>query len=177
MGKRSKASQKNSRNAAKPARSPVSPQSSETAEHARPLAPSRSRWTWIAALLVLASLVAAVVVWTQWSGSISRRPPTPVAIPAATYVGGAQCTACHDKEHAAWKGSDHDLAMQIADEKSVLGNFAGAKFTYAGTTSTFSRHNDQFFVNTDGPERKLADDAITYTFGVRPLQQCLIESP
>ena len=67
--------------------------------------------------------------------------------------------------------------MQIADEKSVLGNFGNAKFTYAGTTSTFSRHNDKFFVNTDGPEGKLADYEIKYTFGVRPLQQYLIEFP
>ncbi|HEY2850527.1 MAG TPA: tetratricopeptide repeat protein, partial [Gemmatimonadaceae bacterium] len=77
----------------------------------------------------------------------------------------------------AWKGSDHDLAIQIADGKSVLGNFDGAKFTYAGTTSTFSRRDGSFFVNTDGPDGKLADYEIKYTFGVRPLQQYLIEFP
>ena len=67
--------------------------------------------------------------------------------------------------------------MQIADEKSVLGNFGEAKFTYAGTTTTFSRRDGKFFVNTDGPDGKLADYEIKYTFGVRPLQQYLIEFP
>ena len=61
--------------------------------------------------------------------------------------------------------------------KSVLGDFANAKFTYAGTTSTFSRRDGKFFVNTDGPDGKLADYEIKYTFGVHPLQQYLIELP
>ena len=59
----------------------------------------------------------------------------------------------------------------------VLGNFANAKFTYAGMTSTFSRRDGKFFVRTDGPDGKLADFEIKYTFGVRPLQQYLIELP
>ena len=42
----------------------------------------------------------------------------------AHHVGGAACTECHAKEQAAWHGSDHDLAMQVADEKAVLGDFA-----------------------------------------------------
>ena len=67
--------------------------------------------------------------------------------------------------------------MQAADAQSVLGNFANAKFAYAGTTSTFSRRDGKFFVNTDGPDGKLADYEIKYTFGVRPLQQYLIELP
>ena len=67
--------------------------------------------------------------------------------------------------------------MQVADDKTVLGNFANAKFAYAGTTSTFSQRDGKFFVNTDGPDGKLADYEIKYTFGVRPLQQYLIEFP
>jgi tetratricopeptide (TPR) repeat protein len=67
--------------------------------------------------------------------------------------------------------------MQVADEKSVLGNFANAKYAYAGTTSTFLRRDGKFFVNTDGADGKLADFEIKYTFGVRPLQQYLVEFP
>ena len=80
-------------------------------------------------------------------------------------------------EHAAWSGSHHDLAMQIADEKSVLGNFSNAKFSSAGVASTFFKRDGKFFVNTDGPDGKLADFEIKYTFGVTPLQQYLIELP
>ena len=80
-------------------------------------------------------------------------------------------------EHAAWSGSHHDLAMQIADEKSVLGNFSNAKFSSAGVASTFFKRDGKYFVNTDGPDGKLADFEIKYTFGVTPLQQYLIELP
>ena len=84
------------------------------------------------------------------------------------------CAACHANEQAAWRGSDHDLAMQVADDQSVLGNFTDAKFMYAGTTSTFSRRDDKFIVRTDG---KLADFEIKFTLSARPLQQYLVEFP
>lgn len=93
------------------------------------------------------------------------------------YVGGKACAECHVKAFETWRGSHHDLAMQVADDKTVLGNFTNAKFAYAGTTSTFFKRDGRHFVNTDGPDGKLADYAIKYTFGVYPLQQYLIELP
>ena len=47
---------------------------------------------------------------------------------APQFVGAATCAACHAKETEAWRGSDHDLAMQDAERRSVLGNFDNAKF-------------------------------------------------
>jgi len=67
--------------------------------------------------------------------------------------------------------------MAEASERSVLGNFNHAKFSYAGITSTFFKRDGKFFVNTDGPEGKLHDYEIKYTFGITPLQQYLIEFP
>ena len=67
--------------------------------------------------------------------------------------------------------------MQHVNEKTVLGNFDGARFTYSGVTSTFLRRDGKFLVNTDGADGKLADFEIKYTFGVYPLQQYLIEFP
>ncbi len=67
--------------------------------------------------------------------------------------------------------------MQVADAKTVLGDFRNAKFAYAGTTSTFSTRDGKYYVRTDGPDGKLADFEIKYTFGVSPLQQYLIELP
>ena len=64
-----------------------------------------------------------------------------------------------------------------AGEHSMLGDFGNAKFRYAGTTSTFARRDGRFFVNTDGPDGKLATFQVKYTFGVDPLQQYLIEFP
>jgi len=103
---------------------------------------------------------------------------TAAAKPAeAAYVGGASCASCHAKEHTAWQGSQHDRAMAEATEATVLGNFGDAKFTQAGVTSTFFRRDGRFFVNTDGPDGRLADFEIRYTFGVEPLQQYLVELP
>ena len=61
--------------------------------------------------------------------------------------------------------------------KTVLGDFDGATFTYGDVTSRFFKRDGKFFVNTDGPDGKLADFEIRYTFGVYPLQQYLIAFP
>ncbi len=144
--------------------------------------PHRRRAALAAGVLALLALALAFAAW-RWNAAQTpaSAPPKDSSIAAsyraAGYVGGDACTSCHDKQHGAWKGSDHDLAMQVADDKSVLGNFDNAKITYAGTTSTFSRRDGKFYVNTDGPDGKLADYEIKYTFGVHPLQQYLIEFP
>ncbi len=96
---------------------------------------------------------------------------------AADHVGSKACASCHAGQYEAWSGSHHALAMQEAGAKSVLGNFENAKFSYAGVTSTFFRRDGKYFVRTDGPDGKLADFEIKYTFGVTPLQQFLIEFP
>jgi predicted CXXCH cytochrome family protein len=67
--------------------------------------------------------------------------------------------------------------MARASNQSVLGNFNNTKFNYAGITSTFFERDGKYFVNTDGPDGKLRDYEIKYTFGVTPLQQYLIEMP
>jgi predicted CXXCH cytochrome family protein len=93
------------------------------------------------------------------------------------FVGSTACAACHAKQYAAWQGSQHRAAMQNADERTVLGNFSGARFSYAGVTSVFSRRGGQFIVRTDGPDGRLHDYEVRYTFGIDPLQQYLIELP
>ena len=67
--------------------------------------------------------------------------------------------------------------MQEATDKTVLGNFANASFQHHGITSRFFKTDAKFFVHTEGPDGKLADFEIKYTFGVEPLQQYLIEFP
>src|SRR5207302_4193865 len=69
------------------------------------------------------------------------------------------------------------LAMQHATDTSVLGDFNDASFDYYGVRSRFFRKDGEFFVETDGPDGKLAVFEVKYTFGVDPLQQYLIELP
>ena len=98
----------------------------------------------------------------------------PGGVEAPDFVGAATCAECHAGEVADWQGSHHDLAMQEATGETVLGGFDGATLTYAGVTSTFFRRDGRYLVRTDGPDGRLADFEIAYTFGVEPLQQVLI---
>ena len=93
------------------------------------------------------------------------------------FVGRQVCAGCHAEQEKLWQGSHHDLAMQEATAETVLGDFNDREFTHAGTTSRFFRKDDRFMVRTDGPDGKLADYEIKYTFGVTPLQQYLIAFP
>ncbi len=119
---------------------------------------------------------AAVIAVDVHHVEVAQASPTPAAA-TATFVGGNQCVSCHPTEAERWRGSHHDLAMQPANAGTVLGKFDGATFTKDGVTSTFSRRDGQYFVRTDGPDGKLHDYRVAYTFGVDPLQQYLIELP
>ena len=90
------------------------------------------------------------------------------------FVGSAQCAGCHPEETEAYRASDHARAIQRATRETVLGDFDGARVTHKGVTSTFVRRGEQFFVRTDGPDGKLAEFEIVYTFGADPLQQYLV---
>ncbi len=111
----------------------------------------------VLAVAWLASRPPAVTVAPAGSSASSSAPPAETAPPSPAYVGTAACASCHAKEHQAWQGSQHDRAMAEATEANVLGNFANAKFRHGGVTSTFFRRDGRFFVNTDGPDGRLAD--------------------
>jgi len=99
------------------------------------------------------------------------------SVEAAEYVGRESCKVCHQQQDKNWSGSPHDLAMQDATEKTVLGDFNNARFKNFDLETTFYRKADKFMVRTDGPDGKLHDYEIRYTFGVFPLQQYLIPFP
>ncbi len=96
---------------------------------------------------------------------------------AETYVGRSVCAECHESQAVQWSGSHHDLAMQPATAETVLGNFDKARLTHFGVTTSFYKQDGKFMVRTEGPDGKLQDYEIKYTFGVLPLQQYLIEFP
>jgi predicted CXXCH cytochrome family protein len=100
-----------------------------------------------------------------------------VASEPREYVGAKACEGCHTVETSAWRGSHHDLAMQPADDVSVLGDFADATFEHHGVTTTFFKRDGKFMVRTEGPDGALHDYPIAYTFGVEPLQQYLVAFP
>ncbi len=125
----------------------------------------------VAALIVAAMGVGLYLLngsgstWTSHDSSV------------ATFVGSETCSGCHQAETDLWRTSQHKHAMDHATEKTVLGDFNDASFDYFGIHSRFFRKDGKFFVETDGPDGKLAVFEVKYTFGIDPLQQYLIEFP
>lgn len=123
------------------------------------------RWTLILPLLALSGLGFIVADW--W-----------VAVPIearAEFVGGNRCAECHRAQLQRWTGSHHDLAMQLADDQTVLGNFDNQTIEHHGIRSELTRADGRFVVTTDGPDGQLRPFEVQYVFGVDPLQQYLVE--
>jgi cytochrome c553 len=108
---------------------------------------------------------------------------TPDQIPAKRqskgieYVGRQACIDCHKNQYDLYVGSDHDMAMDIATEETVLGDFNDVTFNHFGVSSRFYKKAGKHYVYTEGPEGDYEEYEIKYTFGIRPLQQYLIEFP
>ncbi len=118
------------------------------------------------ALLLLAAFVGWLA-WDWWS-----------IVPAevtAQYVGRDRCLVCHQSEAQKWNGSDHDRAMDHATAATVLGDFQDVSLEHHGAKARFSRRGDQFWVRTEGPDGQEHDYPIRFVFGVKPLQQYLVE--
>jgi len=133
------------------------------------------RWLFLSITVLVVAALSGAAWWLQRRHAADQ--PGESAILDAHYVGSEACAKCHGQEHAAWRGSQHQLAMQHATAQSVLGNFDNARFDYAGVRSTFFRRDEKYFVRTDGADGKLAEFEVKYTYGVSPLQQYLIQFP
>jgi len=126
----------------------------------------------------------AVLALAAWYFFAARQPgesapasASETAAVAATYVGSQSCAECHAAESQAWQASQHAAAMQRATERTVLGDFNDASYSFQGVNSRFFRRDGKFFIRTDGPVGQLADFEVKYTFGIAPLQQYLVELP
>ena len=124
-----------------------------------------NRNTLILAAFVL--LVGGVLFTDYWSAK-----PEGVQ---ATFVGRSSCVECHQKEAAAFQESHHDLAMDLATEKTVLANFDNATFEHDGVVSRMFRDGPRYMIHTEGEDGEMRDFHVKYVFGVEPLQQYMIE--
>jgi len=127
--------------------------------------------------MAAAALMPAAVVFAGYFMTGASRATTPAAPDGAGYVGAETCAGCHQSVMDLWRNSHHDLAMQHADESTVLGDFNDASFEKDGVTTTFFRRGDDFIIRTDGPDGTLQDFPVRFTFGVTPLQQYLVDLP
>ena len=131
-------------------------------------------WQWAG---LIATLVIVVSLPIYYFSSETDRNETAVPDAGPTFVGSIACRDCHNREFDNWEGSHHDLAMDVANETTVLGDFSDTEFTVHGITSRFYRKDDGFYVHTNGPGGEMGDFEITHTFGWFPLQQYLIPFP
>ncbi|PHS01113.1 MAG: hypothetical protein COA78_23080 [Blastopirellula sp.] len=119
----------------------------------------------IGALLLI---VLGTIITADWHSAIPLETQ-------ATYVGRQSCVDCHKQEYDLWEGSHHDLAMDLATDEFVLGDFEGTKLEHYGITSTMFQKDGKYMVNTEGPDGKMTDYEVKYVFGVEPLQQYMVE--
>ena len=124
--------------------------------------------------IAFALLLTAFATWAaaDWYASAPAD-----ALKTAHYVGHQTCAQCHQTETAAWTGSHHDRAMEIATDEAVLGDFNNTEFTRLDERTRFFRDGKKFMVNAEGPDGEYHDYEVKYTFGVHPLQQYMVEFP
>ncbi len=93
-----------------------------------------------AALLILVGGVFA----DYWSAQ-------PLGI-EAKYVGRSACIDCHRDQAEAFTDSHHDLAMDLATDETVLGDFNDATLEHDGLTNRMFRDGERFMVHTEGED-------------------------
>ena len=145
------------------------------------------RTAWVSAMLLLAACALTFWLLREAAAPVGAAAPTVTANPqpapapaapvSAALVDNARCVGCHQDAAGQWQQSHHFMAMAAPTAATVRGNFDGATFRHQGVTSRFFRRDGKYFVNTDGPDGKVADFEVAYTFGVDPLQQYLIAIP
>lgn len=124
-------------------------------------------------------LAGLIFLLLAGSGGGRPDPDAPRQAPdtEGRYIGSQVCAECHPDQYRQWRGSHHERAMQPATPATVLGDFRDRSFVYGGVRSRFRQGGDRFYVRTDGPDGRLAEYEILYTFGLTPLQQYLVALP
>lgn len=123
----------------------------------------RSALLAVAGLCVVAT-IAAADYWVAYSPEIEPQ-----------FVGRDACVKCHQDQTAAFDGSHHDKAMDVATDQTVLADFSDVTFEHHDVTSRFYRSGDRFMIHTEGETGDMQDFEVKYVFGVDPLQQYMVE--
>lgn len=129
--------------------------------------PATSTWRWRLGLVFVILAICGVVFADWWKSIPADVQPT--------YLGGQSCIQCHSQQHAKWRGSYHDLAMDRATPETVLGDFDNRELGHFGIVSRMFQRDGKYYVHTEGPTGELADFEVKFVLGVAPLQQYMVE--
>jgi hypothetical protein len=82
----------------------------------------------------------------------------PLEEPANGYVSSTVCRECHESQHASWHESYHRTMTQVANSKTVLGDFENREFTFPGGEHySLGRSGDEYWVEiSNHPQLKAA---------------------
>lgn len=129
----------------------------------------RKQWskTFILALAAFSLSIVGAIAFDWWTAIPSDK--------AAHFVGRKSCAECHPKQAESFRGSHHDLAMDVASPTTVLGDFSGVNFSHHGIESRLYRDGERYMIHTEGEDGRLKDFEVKYVFGVTPLQQYMVE--
>ncbi len=133
--------------------------------------PQRNKFLWWSGLAI-AGILLVSTVWLSWPTDSSSQP---FDLTRARYVGKSACIECHRAEVEKWTGSHHDMAMELATDKSVLGDFNGSELLHHGIRHRMFRDGQKYMIHTEGPDGQMRDYEVKYVFGVTPLQQYMVE--
>ena len=149
---------------------------SATTQNEEKEASRQSTAGWELFALIAAGLILITPFIYHWRIEATTQPPVSIE---AGFAGTPSCKPCHQAAYNKWQGSDHDLAMAEATEKTVLGDFGDVLFTdpYSMKNSRFFKEDDKFLVETEGPDGNVGIFTISHTFGFEPLQQYLVPFP
>ena len=86
----------------------------------------------LAVILVLISIVVVGYLLADW---YQAKPLNA----EARYVGRQSCIECHQPQATLFHGSDHDLAMDMATDETVLADFENRQLIHYGVTSRMFR--------------------------------------
>jgi predicted CXXCH cytochrome family protein len=125
----------------------------------------------------VAATAAIVVAAPLHLALRALRGPRTQPAAAPQYVGSERCKSCHQKQYDLWRSSNHARAMQAARDGTVLGDFGDARFVHRGKEWRFFRRGERFMALAEGPDGRMAEYEVAYTFGVEPLQQYLVAFP
>jgi predicted CXXCH cytochrome family protein len=96
-------------------------------------------------------------------------------VDTSNFLGSNTCVACHKEQLKEWQGSHHDLAMQVANDSTVLGDFDNVETTIDSVAYFFFKKGEDFIVRIKEIDASEYEYKIAYTFGVTPLQQYLVD--
>ncbi len=136
-----------------------------------PSGSNTAQWLWFAGIGAVLILLSPFIYLLRSNHMIAAENEQPIR-----FIGSKACASCHRGVYEKWRNSHHDLAMAVASEEIVKGDFNDSVYfdKYNDVTSRFFREDNKYFVETEGADGNLERFQITHTFGVYPLQQYLI---